>query len=330
MAYRSRRAYRGYPASSRYYPRKTKFGSRKKRAAGTKKYRALTKGVSKSEVLAIMKQVMRGSRKKVQLRGVPDNLLVFAGPALGPYCYGRLPVTQAIPQQRGAENDADSRWRGGDKVHIKGVSIRARISFSAPVEMMAVLYPAKVQDEEIAVDGNPPDRFNIGRSQKDAPGGHRLLSLIETNMQNDSKEGPFAVVPGVNGTLFMDSPDRSLFNCRLSSGPGAPIGAVRWKKDADLDSKDYVTGQTYHQEFRPTISCISGQRDSRAVQIYFEVNKEVEFLSAGSSSLVFSPHYEIMLGVRGMECGMLRDDGLDLRKANVGVLSNLMVDVYYS
>jgi hypothetical protein len=185
------------------------------------------------------------------------------------------------------------------------------------------MYPNKMERSASEIEGEPPTEFHYGVDEKSIPGNMRLLTLDETFVVSGKKEGPFAVVRSPEGVAVADSPDRSLFGCRLTSGPAAPVGEARWKKD--IGSKDVSKGRTYYEQFRPTSV---SDRESKAIEIYWSVNKEMEFVSAGSGELVFSPHLEILCGVRGTNTSFLF--GPESAKDTVaGVVKNLIVDVYY-
>jgi hypothetical protein len=328
--------YRRRTGSAKSYAKKyPKGGYSKKYSTGKKRSSYPKKGgtgksssYSKNVLRSVVKEMLRGPPQKVLLKGVPDQVVFFDNAPMNDCCYFRVPVSQAIPNQRGANAAPDSRWRESNKILIKGVSFRSRIDFTGTCEVMAVVYPAKIQTQSIPLRGSPAAEFYFGQDEKNFPGGTRLLTLNETGLLNSSKEGPFAVVPGADGSLFVDSADRSLFECRLSTGPSAPVGEARWKKS--MDSKEVTKGRTYYQQF--SLSSGMAQRDSRSIQVYWDINKEVEFVSSGSDSLIMDPHLELLVGVRGVKTSsLLRSKGeLDDLQRLGGVLRNVVVDVYYS
>jgi hypothetical protein len=85
--------------------------------------------------------MLRPSFQKIQLRGVPDKASFFSRSPWGNSCYLRITVTQAVPIQRTADIEPDPSWRDGDKIFIKGVSLRARIDYSVTPPLILSVNP---------------------------------------------------------------------------------------------------------------------------------------------------------------------------------------------
>jgi hypothetical protein len=281
-------------------------------------------------------KVLRGPRRKVSLVAVPERVPFFSESDLLQYSYFRVPVTQSISLQPGSRN----------KVFVKGICVRMKISYAQSVAVTGVCYPAKVQTVAIPVesmsvtDGMEMKSFLLG--QKDGR-SVRLMTLEETNFLH--KDGPFAVVPGRgsdekgSARWELDSNDQTLFTARLAKGAGAPLGKVRWRTEKNGPTKE---GTTFHDEFH-----VNGimrtlnwgapgghvQMDTRNVEVYFLVGKELEFSDSVSGIPVFEPHLELMFGVRAMQVNSMKThDGqrADIGALEAGTVSDLRVDVYYS
>lgn len=333
MAYRRRSYGRGpYKKSYRRYAsngRKRRFF--KKSTASRKGGSSLQKMIRQEAT-----KLLRGPRQKVSLIAVPDRVPFWSESALLRYSHFRVPVTQSISLQPGSRN----------KVFVKAVCVRMKISYAQSVAVMGVCYPAKVQTEPIPIqsmsqtDGMEMKSFLLGCKEGETV---RLMALEETKFL--CKDGPFAVVPsrererkgGVQWEL--DSNDQTLFTARLAKGAGAPLGKVRWRTEKNGPVRE---GKTFHEEFH-----VNGimrtmnwgqpgghvQMDTRNVEVYFSVEKELEFVDAVSGVPVFEPHLELMFGVRAMQVNSMKThDGqrADIGALEAGTVSDLRVDVYYS
>jgi len=336
MAYRQNQS--GYSSSRKWK------GGRKSSSSSSWKKRRVSKKSSgssgKSNVRALQKIVreeaahlMRGPTQKVTVMSFPAELKFWSQSELSKYAYFRVPVTQAIPLRRGAGVDDDDRYRRGNEVYVKGVCVRMLVSYAVSVGVMGVCYPAKVQDEAIEVLNEPATSFLLGTKEGDAC---RLLTLEETRFA-DSKDAPFNVVRGSDGLPMLDSPDQSLFNCRLAKGAGAPVGEARWRVEKNGEIRK---GRSFAAEFH-----VSGnmrtrdwgapggytQMDTRVVEVYWEIDKKIEFVAEMSRQPVFEHHLELMFGVQGLGVYTGADYGKDCAKpVDGGCVSNVMVDVYYA
>jgi hypothetical protein len=300
----------------------------KKRFSVKKKSGPVKTGLTKDLVRNLIKLELRGKAQIIGLQSYPSKLFVYNTANMALCNYFRVPVSQAIPGEREAQAGPDSRWRSGSKVLIKGVTLRTRLHYSTNVEIMAALYPAKVQTEPLTIKGNPATTFYCGMEYKGSENGVRLLTLGEANMITEGNEGPFEVVAATDNTFRMNAPDGSLFGCRLSKSGGMPVGEASWR--VDKESKDKPkSGRTYYQQFRPGNDCPNATwRDSRDIQVYFKYEKEVEFTRSSvdhSNYLVFQPHLELIVGVRAMAVNPTA-----VIVPPVGMLESVTVDVHYT
>jgi hypothetical protein len=316
-------------------PKRLVGGAQRKRVTTTKRSKMVTEATVVKLVEDKMKKIARGPPTSIQLRGFPNEVPIYERCELGNCSYFRVPVTLAIPPQQMPKAGPDSRWRKGDKVFVTGVSFRASLSFSVSMELMAVCYPAHVQKAPIALRGDPNCVFEYGVPHKDASNGTRLLTLEETNLLNEDKEGPFRVVSGLSLesrdiAKVLDSTDQTPFNCRIADGRGAPIGMASWRNG--IDPKSAVsTARTYSQQFHSTSD--SDTWDTRNIQVYFTLKREVEFLSSSTAdALVLEPHIELLFGVRSMNMISHQNGGKPVKDEmglGCAVLRNALVDVYY-
>jgi hypothetical protein len=295
-----------------------------------KKGSTMTKSVSvRSSIRKAVKYAMRGPAQSIQIESSPRELYIFNKTILSQCNYFRVPVAQAIPGERVVRSGPDTRWRSGSKILIKGVNLRAKLHYSVPVEVMAALYPAKIQGKsEIPLDEYPATAFQCGTMQKGTPNGMRLLNLDETNTVNATMEGPFDITVRAKNNLVMNSSDRSLFGCHLSKGPGAPVGEVRWKKNEDYKVQE--RGKTYYQQFHPSgDSAAAVWQNTQTLQVYFDYRKEVKYISSSTHLLVFEPHFELIVGVRALSSTGVNVDPSSVEIFPVGMLESVVADVYY-
>jgi hypothetical protein len=138
---------------------------------------------------------------------------------------------------------------------------------------------------------------------------------------------------------MLDSPDQTLFNSRLAKGAGAPVGEARWRVEKGGDIKK---GKTFAAEFH--VDSVmrtqnwgaqgggSGytQMDTRVIEVYWEIDKEVEFVAEMSRQPVFEHHLELMMGVQALKVLTPESGKEHVIPIECGRVSNVMVDVYYS
>jgi len=311
---------------------KKRYGKRK--LNGKKGVKSLQKLVREEA----RKVVMREERQRFTLTSFPGEITFWSSSPRLDYAYFRIPVTQAIPVQRSSGAEPNESWRRRNKVCVKGVSVRMKISYATSVQLMGVCYPARVQAEHVpmmaASDDRPPSCFLLGRKDGSA---FRLMSLQETGFL--SKDGPFEVITGLKGDLILNSPDQSLFSSRLAKGAGAPVGKARWR--VEKGSSSQKEGRTFNAEFHVTSNMRTPnwgapgghvQMDTRVVEVFFAVDQEVEFKDSSSIEPVFEPHLELMFGVKAMQVSVGKVvDGkhVDIGPVEAGMVSDVMVDIYY-
>jgi hypothetical protein len=318
-------------------PKRLVGGAQRKRFVSAKRSYGV-KPVTEAAVMKLvddkLKRLARGPPTSVQLRGMPNEVPVYERCTLGGCSYFRVPVTLGVPPQQMPKAGPDSRWRKGDKVFITGVSLRVTLSFSVSMEIMAVCYPDYVQKAPITLRGDPNCVFEYGVPHEQTSNGTRLLTLKETNLLNEDKEGPFRTVSGLSIedrdiSKVLDSTDQSAFSCRIADGKGAPIGTASWKKD--VESKVVSTARTYSQQFH--VASGSDTWDTRNIQVYFQLNREVEYLSSSTAdALVLEPHIELLVGVRSMNLTSHQNGGAPVKDEmglGCAVLRNPVVDIYY-
>jgi hypothetical protein len=151
--------------------------------------------------------------QKLTLRAQFDSFPVFSEAVDANRNYWRLPITAAIPPQRGANQGLDDRHRRKDKV-FTGVSVRFVLDYVTTVGVIGVCYENRVQTVPIAMTAQPGaqtfDRFTMVVSSSSKA---RLSTLADVNMLH--QDGPFAVIRVRTINLDLDSPDKTLFNCRI-------------------------------------------------------------------------------------------------------------------
>ncbi|KAF1808045.1 hypothetical protein P152DRAFT_453174 [Eremomyces bilateralis CBS 781.70] len=331
-----------YSSSRKGYGRKPykKRMPLKKRSGKKTIGKAVVSRVVQRAVKDEVARLAKGPPQKVILRGHPDKVILCSEGPQAAESYFRVPITQVIPVQRSMNSGPDSCWRRTDKVHIKGVGVRLKLTFATSVQVMGVCYPARVQEKLVETDGGGgdiPTTFRVGFEDQTAK-RVRLLRVEETNFLRVAKDGPFSVIPGPKGSIMFDSTDHSLFNCRLADGPGQPVGEARWKVGEDEKRKSGRTfAQEYHvsgimrtQNWAPNTPGGYVQYDTRDIQVYWALDKKMEFATSEGNLPVFEPNLELMFGVRALGAILPKDGNRGMGPLEYGWLSNLMLDVYYS
>jgi hypothetical protein len=216
-------------------------------------------------------------------------------------------------------------------VKVTKVCVRIIITYATTVSVMGVCYPAKDQVEPIVLEGVPVTQFGVGKKHG---GTTRLLTVQETGFLS-SKDVPFSLVQGADGVMILDSPDQSLFNCRLAKGPGAPIGDARWQQEK---GGKVQKGHTFSQDFHVSSAMRSAdwvkngeysQMDSQCLEVNWKLNRDVESVNALGDATVFDPHLELMFGLRVRDV-LGPESSVDFASPlEAGRVTNVMVDVYY-
>jgi len=267
-------------------------------------------------------------QEKVTLTADMREISVFSQGPRVLQSYFRVPVTAAIPTQRLAGVGPDDRYRLTKHLRLSGVALRFVLHFSRSVDVFAMCYPAKVQRSAtaVAVQGDPVHTFALGTGAATA---RRLLTGPETNMLNS--HGPFAVRPGPNAGIVLDAIDDTLFTCQLARHEGRPIGKVSWKNGIGKEEvkKGMIYKDTYlrTQNWNDNPNAARGyvQSDSVVVQVYFDLGKDLKFVTEVGSEPVFEHPLEILFGVR--VCGTNGNTGVaeDVTAASI---EGFTIDLY--
>lgn len=250
--------------------------------------------------------------------------------------YMLAPVTKLIPLQRPPKASADARWRTSNTVLITGVGVRVEFAHEDPVRVMALVFPSKVRKEPIEIGAR------TGEFVSQFPHGMddtrikltRLLTAQETGL-DCTKDGPFAVISepredNSRAPFHLEGGTDSLFDATLSKGGGAPIGMCSWKLGENGAIK---TGRTYSQDFagpEPNGTGPPRLLESKA-EMFFKMNKKVEFADVYDNATVFDPDMELLFGI---ESKVYSPVAPVLAKGQLhpfpsGLLRKLRVKVYY-
>lgn len=258
---------------------------------------------------------------------LPREIEISISSAPFNYSYFRVPVTQAIPVQtvqRPASADLDDLWR--QSVYVKGVSVRFSLRYAVNFGISGEYYAAGFQKEGIELCGEPPSSFAVGKEEGNSS---RLLMLEETRFL-ESKNSPFHVFAGPSGDPILDSPDQSLYNCRLAKGDGGPVGKAHWRVEK---GGQHRTGRSFYAEFNVTSLMRTNnwgaegghvQYDTRSVEAYFEIEREMEFVHKESGMPVFKDPLELIFEVKAM-----KTLAKEISPVPCGHVSGILVDIYY-
>jgi hypothetical protein len=258
---------------------------------------------------------------KLTLRAQFDSFPVFSEAVDANRNYWRLPITAAIPPQRGANQGLDDRHRRKDKV-FTGVSVRFVLDYATMVGVFQICYENRGPTDPIAMMAQPGaqifDRFTMGDSTSTTKG--RLSTLAEVNILH--LDGPFAVNRVRTIGLELDSPDKSPFNCRMSGHDGGPISKVSWKEVKDGLTTKVEKQKMFKREYNVTSNMSTvdwasakgyTQFDSKTVDVYFEIGQYYEYRHELGRDVVWDKPLELLFGVKAktrfsnfqtpLECG---------------------------
>jgi hypothetical protein len=313
MAYSSRYSLRR--RSRRAYSTRKGVSGRKRRSL-KKTSRKSSTSTTKKMLQEIETRLRRGSPQELVLRSEPKGVPFYSGQFADACCF-RVPVTQVIPTEPGVGVKPDPRYRRGGKVYIKGVRLTVKLSFNESVQWQAALYPVMAVNtlvDVITSTAGMPRKFVIGFQDKAV--GRRLLTPAESGVMSSVTGSPFLMVPGdADNTYELKSSDGSIFGCALSRKGATPFGSPKWTIGG---SKTEYRGQKLAKhEFHVssgmraiTDGVSHAQFDTREVNIYWDIQKDFEFVSPFENTLVDGCPLEILFAVRAMDTsGVVTGEG---------------------
>lgn len=243
------------------------------------------------------------------VRAFPKCIEVFQSGSRVGENYSRVPVTRAIPRERGSGVEADQRYRLSQTVFLRGVGVRFVLEAICSVEVLLFVYPAKVfaGDSKLVVEGSPPVSFAIGTSEEKNGENRRLLTMDETQMK--TPHGPFGLESGGNSRVGynLQNVDESLFTCYMARHEGKPVGKVDYTDDSG--AKKVAT--VYRRKFvHPNPGTVMTHNEN----LFFTLQRWVKFVASGEAEMSFEDDLEMFLGVR---CSGAQEAGSSVVGANM-------------
>ena len=323
----------------RYSSRKS--GSRvSKRSAGSSS-KSVEKAVVEKVVVAEVKRVMSSGKhiptEKVTLSvdfwdGLSPNILVNGKQSLSNFT--RLPITRAIPCMPIEPCGADFRRRTSNKIQIIGVSVRLSLLVSEQTRVMMFVYEPHeevrraldasapiITDPDVRIPGAVPEAFRTPR-----------VSFLHAGLV--SKHGPLMVRRAGEGEV-LDSVDGSLFESRVATHGGKPIGRL-------LNHGGESGGVVYRKKFGGGLARTVNWDNSAVeevgagaqgwtthlIQEYWELRKPYTYVSENSSQQLFERDVEVGLYI---DCPSAdgRHESVEDKELIGAMMRNLIVDVYY-
>jgi hypothetical protein len=287
-------------------------------ASMSKKLKTIIAG----EVQKALSSGAQNERRKVTMELVlPDNQVHINGKRSMFNCI-RLPITDAIPAMSGSGQVADVRRRQSNKVMVTGVNVRA--AFSVSDETRVVVFPYEphesmkpylkktpLQLEPSALDGHVPEKFATVMQS------HYALGMV-------SKHGPL-MTKKAGEDIALDSVDGSVYECRVSTHAGKPMGTVKRMKcgggglrrtlNWDQHGKQEVIGKGYTAWSTHTLN------------EYWKLNKPYTYMHEVVNEQVFERSAEMFMYV---DCPSLESKEIAENQPLVGaVIRSVVVDIYY-
>lgn len=252
---------------------------------------------------------------------LPESQVFINGKQMYHNCI-RIPITGAIPAQAGVGQGSDVRRRRSNKIVVTGVNVRA--SFSASDETRVLLLPYEPHDdvkkylngvplatEPSAADGLVPERFAT-----------RLVPYQSMGLL--SKHGPL-MVKKQGDTIALDTVDGTVYECRISTHSGKPIGPVVRKKFGGGALRRTLNWN--HGGAPNGVGMGYTAWTTHVLNEYWKLNKEYTYMYEGSTDQTFERDAEMFLYI---DCPSLESKEIDEDTPLVGaVVRNVIVDIYY-
>lgn len=321
------------------FPRRSKTAFRR-RSTTSKKWKSTSLDkVVERKVKRELSRVKRGPPRSVSVQlkparfdrstEVPDvmEMKQWNGYIQGPNSarkYAILPLSELVPPQRPATGEADDRFRSYDRVLIKGVCLRMRISHAEGCRLLVFAFRNGMRrDNPVStmtrphVDvaavsaapskGSPPCELYYDVMTKEELMGIGSEYAIRNLGVHD---GPFAVkrCDDGNETPRFDwkATDGTAFTARLNPVEGRPVGKITARIDGSVSK---AHGKVFNAMFsspslmrtfgydgqNPNVSGWVSSR-SRQVELFIRLNEPERFAVPGGSSSVNECPLEVFVG----------------------------------
>jgi len=301
-------------------------GWKSKKTMKTKKSSGKTattklKALVSAELQRVLSSGAQNERRKITMTlSLPDQGVYINGKKMFNNAI-RIPITAALPAMAGAGGSPDVRRRGTNKVAVTGVSVRVSLSVSDETRLMLLAYEPhesiascvtrpSVSLEPSVAAGRVPEKFTT-----------RMVPAVDLGLV--SKHGPFMVKKS-GDHVALDTVDDSLFDARISTHAGKPIGPVLRKKFGGGGLRRTVN---WDQSAADGVGYGYTHWTTHKVNEHFKLNKTYSYVYEGQNDPVFERSAEMLLVV---DCPSLQSLQIPESAELVGArLRDVIVDVYY-
>lgn len=262
---------------------------------------------------------------------VQDKWTSYAqGPSSGRK-YALFPVTELVPGQRPVAAQADDRFRTSDRVFIKGVSLRLNVSHEGDVRLLVFAFRNGVRGDgapsvetrpffgrSVMSEASVPscassevvfDVMNKDQLLGTFSGGKFPLKSVE--LQN----GPFAVVPRLDGSLDWKATDMAAFTSRFSDSGGRPVGTIYARLDGGASKS---SGKAFKSIFRG--------KQTRQVELFVKLSSRESYISADGSLTVGGRPLELFVGFDSPSTIYGNVENVDVPS---GAIMDMQLEIYY-
>jgi hypothetical protein len=310
----------------------TRKKSGKKSAASSKKKRQFKKVGRKSvptkvrslvalEVQKVFNNGAHREKRKVTMElSLPETGVYINGKAAFNNMI-RIPITDALPSMGGVGQGPDVRRRGSNKLWLTGFNVRASFSVSDETRVMLLPYePHESVAKSLAMVNvvmEPDPRLG------EVPEVFRTTMVPAFTLGMVSKHGPLMVKKAGSG-ITLDSGDGSVWECRMSSHAGKPIGAAYKTK---FGSGALRRTLNWNQSAAEGVGLGYTAWSTHMVNQYWKMDKVYTYMYEGQNDQVFDRSAEMFLYVDcPSEQAMDISEGTPIAGARV---RNVIVDIYF-
>ena len=299
----------------------TKKGRVSKRTSGKNVGGGLRAAI-KQEVRSAIMSGESSERKKVTMElSLPESGVYMNGKERMNSCI-RVPITTSLPSMAGAGDGPDVRRRESNAIMLTGVNVRISLSVSDETRFMMLLYEpgssvqasldraVPVKTIPSAADGYVPEQMETALVP------FEMLGLV-------SKDGPFMVKKFGKGIL-LDSADGTVFESRLSTHSGKPIGPVVRKKFGQSGLRRTLN---WNQSAAQGVGLGYTAWNTVLVNEWVPLKKKYTYMYEMSNEQAIDRNAEVLLYIDcPSEGGALIPEGVSAVGARI---RNVVVDLYY-
>ena len=309
---------------------KTRYGKKKTTGRVAKKGTTLSsvkmKALVAGEVQKVLNSGAQNERRKVTMELVMEQKKIYVNGKAAFNNFVRIPITDAIPAQQGAGQGPDVRRRRANKIIITGVNVRASFSVSEETRVMVLPYEphehVRRHLEKIPLHTSPDAKAG------EVPEAFSTYMVPYQSTGIVSEHGPLMTKKSGQG-IALDTADDTLFESRVSSHAGKPIGVVVRKKFGGGSLRRTLN---WNQGGKPeAVGAGYTAWTTHMVNEYWKMNRECTYMYEGANNQVFERGVEMFMYV---DCPSLQR--VDIQSASEGgadlvgaEIRKVIVDVYF-